>query len=300
MKGSVFNIMRFSVSDGPGIRTTVFFKGCPLSCLWCHNPESLRQGTEIVLRDDRCIQCGECISVCKQGAITSNNGRVVTDRALCIRCGDCVPHCYAEAREQVGRTMTTGEVMQEVLQDRVFYDESGGGVTFSGGEPLLQHEFLFSLLTASKQEGLHTVLDTTGYTTPQILERIAPLVDLFLYDLKMMDDGKHKAYTGVSNRLPLENLRRLAQWENEVVLRIPLIPGVNDDLENVRSSGEFLESLPRIHEVHVLPYHTGGEGKYGRLGRTYELSSMNPPDHESIIQAIAELRRYVPSVVVGG
>jgi pyruvate formate lyase activating enzyme len=292
--------MRFSVNDGPGIRTTVFFKGCPLSCLWCHNPESLQRATEIVLRDDRCIQCGECLTACTHGAISRDDGRVVTDRALCSRCGDCVAHCYADARELVGREMTPDDVMRQVLQDRLFFDQSGGGVTFSGGEPLLQHEFLLALLTASKQEGLHTVLDTTGHTTPQILERIAPLVDLFLYDLKMMDDAQHRSYTGVSNRLPLENLRHLVEGEKEIIVRIPLIPGVNDDSDNIRSSGELLASLHGIREVHVLPYHTTGVSKYHRIGKSYALSTLKPPDHDAVMRAIGVLRRYVPSVIVGG
>ena len=292
--------MRFSVNDGPGIRSTVFLKGCPLSCPWCHNPESLQKETEIVLREDRCIRCGECIDACKHGAIASVDGHVITDRGLCTKCGECVLRCYADAREQVGREMTTEAVMKEVLQDRVFFDESGGGVTFSGGEPLLQHGFLLSLLSACRQEGLHTVVDTSGCASPAILERIAPLVDLFLYDLKMMDDVKHKAFTGVSNVLLLENLRRLLQWKKQVIVRIPLIPGVNDDAENLRSSGRWISSLQGIHEVHVLPYHTSGVGKYSRLGKAFTLGSLGIPDEQSIAEAVAALQNFVPSVVVGG
>jgi len=196
--------------------------------------------------------------------------------------------------------MTTGEVMAEVLQDRVFFDESGGGVTFSGGEPLLQHEFLFSLLSACRREGLHTTVDTAGCVSPSVLEQIAPLVDLFLYDLKMMDEKKHREFTGASNRLSLENLKRLERWGRQLVLRIPLIPGVNDDQENLHSSGRLIASLRGVREVHLLPYHASGAAKYSRLGKAYALSSMSPPDHTAVTRALAELQKFVPSVTVGG
>lgn len=299
-RGTVFNIMRFSINDGPGIRSTVFLKGCPLSCLWCHNPESLQRTSEIVLREDRCIQCGECIDACSHGAIRRRDGRVATDRDLCVKCGECISRCAADAREQAGREMTVDEVLREVLQDRIFFDQSNGGVTFSGGEPLLQHEFLQSLLTASREEGLHTAVDTSGFASPAILSQIAPLVDLFLYDLKIMDDEKHISCTGVSNKLPLENLERLVLWGKRIIVRIPLVPGVNDDPESVRASGRLLAGLQDIQEVHLLPYHGTGAGKYARLGKTYSLSSLDPPDHGSVTRVLTELRKYVPRVIVGG
>jgi pyruvate formate lyase activating enzyme len=298
--GIVFNIMRFSLNDGPGIRSTVFLKGCPLSCPWCHNPESIRWEQEVFLRDDRCIHCGECIDRCAHQAISDDDGRIVTDRTLCTRCGECTPHCFADAREIVGKEMTAQEVVAEVLRDRVFFDDSGGGVSFSGGEPFLQHEFLEAVLTACKQEALHTTVDTTGCTPPAVLERISPLVDLYLYDIKMMDDTKHRAYTGVSNGLILENLRRLVEWGNEVIVRIPLIPGINDDPENIRASGEFLATMPAIREVHVLPYHASGGEKYARLGKSYTLGSVKAPSRESVNRIIEHLQRHVPSVVLGG
>ena len=277
----VYNIMRFSVHDGPGIRTTVFLKGCPLACPWCHNPESIRRDTEIILREERCIQCGACVDTCTHGAVIRDDSRVITDRTLCARCGECVPDCYAGAREVVGREMTTGRVMDEVVRDRVFFDESGGGVTFSGGEPLLQHEFLASLLHASRQLEIHTVVDTTGCTSPAILEHIAPLVDLFLYDLKMMDETKHKKYTGVSNRLILKNLKRLVALKREVWIRIPLVAGINDDQENVRQTASFLRSLGGIKNVGLLPYHKGGCEKFRRLGKEEEFRCFEPPSAET-------------------
>jgi pyruvate formate lyase activating enzyme len=298
--GTVFNVMRFSLNDGPGIRTTVFLKGCPLACPWCHNPESIVREKEVVLREERCIHCGECIEVCAQHAISEYNGSIVTDRALCTRCGDCASHCVAEARELVGREMTTKDVLAEILRDRVFFDESGGGASFSGGEPFFQHEFLESLLRACREEGLHTTVDTTGFTSPGVLERLSPLIDLYLYDLKMIDDAKHRQYTGVPNRLILENLHRLVEWGKRVIVRIPLIPGINDDDENIRATGELLASLPAIREVHVLPYHPSGTDKYARLGKDYTLGTMKTPPTESLSRIVQSLEQYVPSVVLGG
>jgi pyruvate formate lyase activating enzyme len=298
--GTIFNIMRFSVNDGPGIRSTVFLKGCPLACPWCHNPESIGKGNEIILRPDRCIRCGVCIDVCAHHAVAAGDGQPVTDRALCTRCGECVPHCYADARALVGRVVTTEEVLHDILRDRIFFDESGGGVTFSGGEPLMQHDFLESLLAACRQVDLHTAVDTTGYASSNILARIAPLVDLFLYDLKMMEDEKHRRYTGVSNVPILENLRRLVEWERKVIVRIPLIPGVNDDWQNFRSTGEFLASLPSIREIHLLPYHPGAREKYFRLGKAYGFDVHDSPDLNHVAALQEELQRYVPSVIVGG
>lgn len=298
--GTIFNIMRFSVNDGPGIRSTVFLKGCPLACPWCHNPESIGKGIEIILRPDRCIHCGVCIDVCAHHAVAAGDGQAVTDRALCTRCGECVPHCYADARALAGKVVTTEEVLHDILRDRIFFDESGGGVTFSGGEPLMQHDFLESLLEACRQEDLHTAVDTTGYTSSSILARIAPLADLFLYDLKMMEDEKHRKHTGVSNVPILENLRRLVEWERKVIVRIPLIPGVNDDWQNFRSAGEFLASLPSIREVHLLPYHPGAREKYSRLGKIYGFGVHGSPDADHVAALREELQRYVPSVIVGG
>ncbi len=300
MTGTIFNIMRCSINDGPGIRTTVFFKGCPLACPWCHNPESVAREREIVLRDDRCIRCGDCIDSCTSHAISARDGVIVTDRSLCLRCGDCIPSCYAGAREAVGREVSVDEVMHEIVRDRVFYDRSSGGATFSGGEPFLQHEFLMALLEACKRLGIHTAVDTSGCTSPSILERAAPFVDLFLYDMKVMDDQKHTAFTGVSNVLLLENLRRLTAWGKEVIVRIPVIPGLNDDPENIRRSGEWLSSLRTIREVHVLPYHTSGTEKYARLGRRYALGATPTPDQLHLATILNELRHHISRVTLGG
>lgn len=300
MKGMIFNIMRYAVHDGPGIRTTVFFKGCPLRCQWCHNPESIIRHQEIIFREERCLRCGDCFSVCRNGAIRREDGRFVYVRENCIQCGNCIEVCYAEAREMAGREMTTEEVMAEISKDVVFFDQSGGGVTFSGGEPLLQHEFLLSLLQSCKQKGIHTAVDTSGYVSPEILGQISPCVDLFLYDIKILDEARHRQFTGVPNRLVLDNLRRLSQWQKNVIVRLPLIPGVNDDQENIRQTGSFVASLGNIDEIHILPYHHTGLEKYRRLGLAYPLPEVAPPSPESLDRIVNELKRFVKTVVLGG
>lgn len=223
--GIIFDVKRFSIHDGPGIRTTVFFKGCPLACLWCHNPESQSRAPQIMLRPSRCIACGACVDECAEGAITWNGGGVLTNRALCTSCGVCTQACVAEARELVGRKVTTAEIMAEISRDLAFYDESGGGVTFSGGEPLLQADFLLELLRECKRQEIHTAVDTSGAASWAALAQIAPFVDLFLYDLKLMDEARHKAATGAGNRLILDNLGRLAATGAAIQLRVALIPG---------------------------------------------------------------------------
>ncbi len=242
--GTVFNIQRFSTHDGPGIRTTVFLKGCPLACPWCHNPESRAPELEIAFNEGRCIHCGACVRSCKAGA--------VENRLLCVLCGECVDACPTGAREIVGRVYTVDELLAEVERDRDFYQDSGGGVTFSGGEPLMQPTFLASALAACKARELHTTVDTTGFAPNATLRDVARHTDLFLYDLKLMDTERHRAYTGASNELILDNLRTLAELGSEVVIRIPLIPGITDTEENLTAIGDFVHSLGlgRVSLVH--------------------------------------------------
>ncbi len=299
MTGIVFNIMRFAVNDGPGIRTTVFLKGCPLHCLWCHNPESISRRSELFLRADRCIRCGACLEACPNAAIRREGGMFVTDRQLCRRCGRCVEACWADARAIVGREMTAEEVLEEVGRDTVFYDESGGGVTFSGGEPLLQHEFLLSVLRGCRSRGIHTVVDTSGYADTAVLDAVADATDLFLYDLKLLDDERHCRFTGVSNRLVLENLRALAARSVRIIVRVPLMPGVNDDDENIRAIGGLVASLG-IGEIDLLPYHETGLAKYERLGRACAMREVARPSPARLEEVAALLRRRVATVSVGG
>jgi pyruvate formate lyase activating enzyme len=300
MKGLVFNIQRFSVNDGPGIRTTVFLKGCPLHCTWCHNPESISPDQQLLLRDDRCIRCGDCFALCKNHAVQRVNGSFSTIRDACVECGDCIEVCNSEAREIAGKEMTVDEVLREIEKDIVFYDQSGGGASFSGGEPLLQHEFLTALLRECKKKKIHTVVDTTGLTSPQIFERVSEFVDLFLFDLKSMDDTKHIKFTGVSNSQILDNLKHLAKQRKEVIVRIPVIPGVNDDPAEIRASGSFVSSLGNVREIHLLPYHTTGIEKYRRLGMRYEMHDTIPPSADDLRAIVNELRNYVSSVCIGG
>jgi pyruvate formate lyase activating enzyme len=299
-RGFIFDIKRFSIHDGPGIRTTVFFKGCPLACRWCHNPESQSSLQELILRPNRCIRCGACLSACPHGATFQEDGEYRVATAECQLCGTCVEVCYAEAREIVGRSMTVAEVMDQVERDVAFYDQSGGGVTFSGGEPLAQPEFLQAVVQASRGRGIHTAVDTCGYAPWPVLEGLLPYVDLFLYDLKLMDDEEHRRFTGVSNRPVLENLRALAGAGQAIVLRVPVIPGVNDGLENVRALADFAASLPHLRGIDLLPYHPTAVEKYERLNRAYSLAALRPPAPEDVAQIAQVLGRPGVPVRIGG
>jgi len=266
--GLVFNIQRYSIRDGPGIRTTVFLKGCPMACSWCHNPESQSPEPEISVVESRCIRCGACWEACPQRGEDgdgANTGRpVVPDEGVCTRCGACVEACPTGAREMIGRRMAVDEVLEAVLRDRIFYDDSGGGVTFSGGEPLSQPAFLRELLEASRRERLHTAVDTCGHAPRDELLAAAIHTDLFLYDLKLVDDERHRRYTGVSNALILENLEALGRSHKNIRLRIPIVPGVNDDAENLRAAARLAASLPGVRQVDLLPYHDLGRHKAAR------------------------------------
>ncbi|HML33459.1 trans-4-hydroxy-L-proline dehydratase activase [Sporomusa sphaeroides] len=286
--GTVFNIQKYSIHDGPGIRTTVFFKGCPLACWWCHNPESLSAKTEIVFLQNKCIGCGDCVKSCTNAAITLTSQGIKRNETKCSLCKMCVEACPTGAMEQLGQKRTVAEVMREIEKDNIFYEESGGGVTFSGGEALYQLEFLDALLTACKAKRIHTALDTSGYAPWEAIDRIADKVDLFLYDIKLMDDKKHKKYTGASNKLILENLKKLAADQRRIWIRIPVIPGINDDEKNIKDLGDFLSSL-NLRDVYLLPYHNIAIDKYARLGKTYplpELASLSDKQMDNVIEIL--------------
>jgi len=298
--GLIFDIKKFSIHDGPGIRTTVFFKGCPLNCWWCHNPESQSPRMEMLLRDNRCIQCGACIEACPHDAIQWLDGEPVTDRAICAQCGTCQAACYADARERVGREMTVEQVLAEIEADVAFYDQSGGGVTFSGGEPLLQRDFLLDMLRACKDQDIHTALDTSGCASWATLDEVRPYVDLFLYDLKVMDDERHREFTGVSNRSILSNLQALSARGHNLIIRVPVIPGINDDDETVRQIGAFAGALPHVQSVDLLPYHHIAVDKYLRLNKPYRLFETRQPHAERMTEIAQMLQSFNLSVTIGG
>ena len=300
MNGIISNIQHFSVNDGPGIRTTVFLKGCPLHCLWCHNPESISPLPEVALHPERCIRCGSCSATCRHHAVLLEDDTPVTLRELCHQCGECADACVAEARILIGANMSTEDVLAEIRKDLVFFARSNGGATFSGGEPLLQHEFLCSILAACREEHIHTAVDTSGHAPAQILERVAELAGLFLYDLKIMDDDLHQRFTGVSNRKILQNLRLLTQWRKPVIVRVPVIPEINDSVENIEAIGAFVERLGGIQEVHLLPYHHAGAEKYRRLGAASAMPSAEPPSAARLDDLAELLRRTIPIVAIGG
>lgn len=288
--GIIFDIKKFAIHDGPGIRTTVFFKGCPLRCGLCHNPESQAFEPEVLYREGRCTKCGACLTACPNEARTLVDSYPVRDEKKCTKCGACLLACPAEAVEIVGREVTVDEVMKEIEQDIVFYDESSGGATFSGGEPLSQPEFLDALLEACEAQGIHTAVDTSGHANFETVRRIRGKTGLFLYDLKLIDREKHRAFTGVSNEGILENLRELSDQGADVILRVPLIPGVNDDEASLSDIGAFAASLKHRHPVDLLPYHTAGMEKYKRLNRTYLLPEVAPPSKERLAHAAGILR----------
>ncbi len=258
----------------------MFLKGCALSCRWCHNPEGQARGFEAVTRPERCIRCGACVDACGHGAVTWSDGGPVTDRAKCAACGDCAAVCYADARERVGAAMTAAEVLDAVAKDAAFYAASGGGMTLSGGEPLLQRDFTAALLGGAKQRGIHTALDTCGFASWATVDAVRRDVDLFLYDVKLLDDARHREFTGVTNAPILANLRALSAAGHRIVLRVPVIPGVNDDPGNLAALAGFAAGLPHLAGVELLPYHHIGADKYARLDRAYPLADTAPPTAE--------------------
>lgn len=296
--GIVFDIQRFSIHDGPGIRTIVFLKGCPLSCLWCCNPESQKLKPVIMFQASNCIHCGRCISACKQGAINPANKGLI-DRELCIGCGECANVCPASALVLKGKTMTVEQVILELKKDAISYRRSGGGITISGGEALVQSEFTTELLKACKAQGWHTAIETTGYSNSSAIERIFPYIDLALLDIKAMSSEIHQKYTGVKNDVVLKNAVRISEI-TETVIRVPTIPSVNATVEEFNKICSFAKTLHDIKTIHILPYHTYGENKYELLNKDYlmkDIRSLNPDEIE-LLKTVVESHNF--ECVIGG
>ena len=278
--GLVLDILKFAIHDGPGIRTTVFLKGCPLDCLWCHNPESKDGRTEISFLPARCVGCGACVAACPRGCHRLADGLHVYDRTACARCGACAAGCYARAIEQVGRVREVGEVLAEVLRDRPFYETSGGGMTVSGGEPLAQFGFTRELLARAKAEGLHTALDTCGFAPQARYAELLPLVDLFLYDIKTTDPARHRELTGQPLDLIHANLRFLSGSGARLFLRCPLVPGINDSDAELAGIAALANELAGVEEIDVEPYHPLGVSKAARMGHGEVFAApLPPPDY---------------------
>lgn len=301
VKGKVFNIQGYSIHDGPGIRTTVFFSGCPLRCLWCQNPESCTMEPKLFFMSEKCIGCGKCVPVCPNGAITIIDGKAKTDRDKCNACGECVKVCPTEAREIVGETKTAGEVVKKVRQDELFYKTSGGGVTISGGEVLMQPEFALAILKLCKQAGIHTAIETCGFAKWEVFSKVLEYTDLVLYDFKHMDSAKHKEGTGVGNELILENaIKVYHEAKKPIAARVPTIPGYNDSRENISALAQFIvEKLGKDVKVHLLPYHHLGESKTERMEGEVVFSAEVPTDeHMEELRALVE--SYGLTAVIGG
>ena len=298
-RGRILRIERFAIHDGPGIRTTVFLKGCPLRCAWCHSPESQLLQPEFMPRPERCIRCLGCTIACPHHAVApaADAGPMAPD--ACETCGACAQACPTGARELVGQTMSVDAVMADIERDRIFYDESDGGVTFSGGEPLMQPEFLADIVRACRASAIHVAVDTCGHADTDALLEVARDADLFLFDLKLMDEDRHRAFTGASNARILENLEQLSRVHPDILVRFPLIPGVNDDDDNVRAMGAYLASL-RLTRIDVLPYHRAGMAKYERLQRPYLLPDTQPPTNDLLAHVVRLLEACGLIVRPGG
>ena len=283
LTGLIFEIQRYSIHDGPGIRTTVFLKGCPLRCAWCHNPESISPKMELSFLPARCIGCGYCFRACSRNAHVTSAGKHVLERDRCAACGTCATECYAGALEAVGRRISVEEALREVLKDKPFYETSGGGMTLSGGEPLMQIEFTEALLKAAKAVGLNCCIETCGFAPLDRLELVRPLVDLFLFDIKETDAARHEEFTGVPNDPILANLRRLHAAGAQVIVRLPIVPGYNDRADHFDAVGALCREMPGLKGVEVMPYHRLGDSKVERMGHSPATRpTVTPPEPQEV------------------
>jgi pyruvate formate lyase activating enzyme len=296
----VFDIKRYAINDGPGIRIVIFLKGCNLNCVWCHNPEGISAGQERMYARSKCILCGTCVAACPEQAIVLGEDGIVTNTVLCNMTGLCAAVCPTTALEMTGKQLSVEEIMNEIEKERVFTEQSGGGVTFSGGEPLMHHGFLMQLLDECGRHGIHRAVDTAGLANSGILMEVAHRTDLFLFDLKMMDPERHRKWTGVSNEKILENLKMLAESGANIIIRIPMIGRVNDDAENIEETARFVASLAGEKKVvNLLIYHKIAQTKYTKLGRPDDFQLLNEPDKEALDRAVAIFHAYGIGATIG-
>lgn len=297
----VFDVKRYAINDGPGIRMTVFLKGCPLACEWCHNPEGRSGKVQLMYSQAKCIGCSRCIEVCPRDARRLTPTGIVTDPVLCDLCGECAQACPTHATEMSGEPATVEALMEQIEKETIFFDQSGGGVTVSGGEPLMHPEFLIALLDACKEKRIHRTVDTTGFCKTEVLLLVAERTDHFLYDLKLMDSDEHRRHTGVGNDVILDNLVALAKTGASINIRIPLIAGVNDGDENARQTAAFVAALAgEKKQVNLLPFHNIAFKKYEKLGEAYDPSSLAEPDQARLERVVAIFEEYGLPVVIGG
>jgi len=299
--GKVFDVQRYAVHDGPGIRTLIFLMGCPLRCLWCQNPEGWTMQPVLLHYSSRCTGCGECAPACPNGAVdVGETGDVRTDHSRCTGCGQCVSACPEGARAVAGKEITVAMTMHEIRKDMPFYTRSGGGVTLSGGEPCMQPDFAADVLSSCKGEFIHTAVETSGYADTQSLLKVLQHADRVLYDIKHMDTREHERLTGVGNETILKNARYISNTDVEIVIRIPLIPGYNDSPSNMEATARFVKSLDSVIRVDVLPYHSMARSKYDALGIEYPLSGVLPPDKETVNHTVSIIRSQGLNVSVEG
>lgn len=293
MKGRIFNIDRYAIHDGKGIRTQVFFKGCPLHCLWCSNPEGISAKGELMYSVKLCIGCGYCIEACKSNVLTMGEQGLIIDRNKCLVCGDCEKACYAEALELTVKEASVEEILEEVQKDDLFFEVSGGGgMTLCGGESLAQPDFAKALLSEAKQRGINTTIETCGCCDFSSWEKVIPYLDFIYYDIKHMDAEQHKKITGQRNELILNNLKKLQEYDINICVRIPVIPGLNDDECNIEATAAFVKGLKKVKWVELLPYHQLGVNKYEKLGRQYSLKDIATPDRSKMRNLVAIFEKH--------
>ncbi|MBO0457726.1 glycyl-radical enzyme activating protein [Enterococcus hulanensis] len=298
--GNIFEIERFAINDGPGIRTLVFLKGCPLTCQWCANPESQSSDSQLMYWKTRCIGCQTCLSICPNQALSWSAEGIVIDRIKCKSCGTCSKVCNSEALTIVGERLSVEEVLEQVAKDEIFYESSNGGVTFSGGEVLYQSDYLALLAKECKNRGYHTCIETSGHASWFNLSKVAPYIDLFLFDIKSMNEKLHKEYIGVSNKKILSNYQKLIEAGKKVITRVPIIPGFNNNYENLEQLVDFLTANNPHCRIDLLPYHRLGVSKYERLNMEYQFGEFEPPSSEEMAEYQSFLTGKGFKVTIGG